>query len=182
MDSLDSAFFSQSTMPQTPVVEVEYAGFFRRFIAVFIDSIITGVVISLINRAITSAMAPNITQAITASGFSPENPTFPMEFFALFGDVLVISMLISFILNWLYFAGFESSSMMATPGKRVMGMSVVDEDGDQVSFGTATGRYLGKMISSILYIGYLMALFTSKKQALHDKIAGTFVTLRPRNY
>jgi uncharacterized RDD family membrane protein YckC len=69
--------------------------------------------------------------------------------------------------------------MQATPGKRLFGMKVTDLDGDPVGFGTATGRFLGKMISgALLMIGYLMAAFTAKKQALHDMIAGTVIVLR----
>jgi uncharacterized RDD family membrane protein YckC len=62
-----------------------------------------------------------------------------------------------------------------------MGIIVTDVDGDQASFGSATGRALGKYLSSlILYIGFLMIAFTKKKQGLHDKIAGTLVIRKPR--
>jgi uncharacterized RDD family membrane protein YckC len=46
----------------------------------------------------------------------------------------------------------------------------------RISFGRATGRFFAKIISSIiLFIGFIMAGFTEKKQALHDMIAGTLV-------
>jgi uncharacterized RDD family membrane protein YckC len=49
-------------------------------------------------------------------------------------------------------------------------------EGNKISFGRATGRYFGKLLSAfILLIGYIMAGFTEKKQALHDIIAGTLV-------
>ena len=48
---------------------------------------------------------------------------------------------------------------------------------ERVAFARATGRYFSKIISSmILFIGYIMAGFTARKQALHDMIAGTLVT------
>jgi uncharacterized RDD family membrane protein YckC len=49
-------------------------------------------------------------------------------------------------------------------------------NGNRVSFGTAFIRAIGKIISGmIMYIGYLMAAFTEKKQGLHDMIASTLV-------
>lgn len=48
--------------------------------------------------------------------------------------------------------------------------------GYPVTFGRATGRYFGKILSgAILMIGYIMAAFTERKQALHDMMAGTLV-------
>jgi uncharacterized RDD family membrane protein YckC len=53
---------------------------------------------------------------------------------------------------------------------------VTDLEGRRIGFGRATGRYFAKILSSLtLFIGYLMAGFTEKKQALHDMIAGTLV-------
>jgi uncharacterized RDD family membrane protein YckC len=49
-------------------------------------------------------------------------------------------------------------------------------DGNRISFGRATGRFFAKIISAIILgIGYIMAGFTEKKQALHDILAGTLV-------
>jgi uncharacterized RDD family membrane protein YckC len=49
-------------------------------------------------------------------------------------------------------------------------------DGNQVSFGRATGRYFGKIISGMIFmIGYILAGLTEKKQALHDIIANCLV-------
>jgi uncharacterized RDD family membrane protein YckC len=70
----------------------------------------------------------------------------------------------------------ESSSWQATLGKKALGMEVTDMEGRRIGFGRATGRTFGKIISAfILYIGFLMAAFTEKKQALHDMIAGCLV-------
>ena len=57
-----------------------------------------------------------------------------------------------------------------------LGIIVTDLNGNPISFGKANGRYWGKIISTlILLIGYIMAAFTEKKQALHDMMAGTLV-------
>jgi len=81
--------------------------------------------------------------------------------------------------NWLYFALQESGKIQATIGKKAVGLKVINEQGHQISFGQATGRYFGKIISGIiLLIGYLMVLWDPKKQALHDKMANTYVVKR----
>jgi uncharacterized RDD family membrane protein YckC len=80
------------------------------------------------------------------------------------------------IIGWLYFAGLESSARQATLGKSVLGIYVTDLDGNRISFLRATGRYFAKFISAIiLMIGFIMAAFTPRKQALHDMIASTLV-------
>jgi uncharacterized RDD family membrane protein YckC len=81
------------------------------------------------------------------------------------------------ILQWLYFAGMESSARQATFGKSVMSLRVANYEGRRISFGHATGRFFAKIVSGMipLAIGYIMAAFTEKKQALHDLIAGTLV-------
>jgi uncharacterized RDD family membrane protein YckC len=57
-----------------------------------------------------------------------------------------------------------------------MGIKVINLQGSRIGFGQASGRFFSKLISSaILCIGYMMAGFTERKQALHDMIAGTLV-------
>jgi len=75
-----------------------------------------------------------------------------------------------------YQAAFEASSLQGTPGKKAVGIKVTDMQGVRISFLRAAGRNAAKMISgTILCIGYLMALWTKKKQGLHDMIASTLV-------
>jgi uncharacterized RDD family membrane protein YckC len=83
---------------------------------------------------------------------------------------------LSFMLDWLYHAGFECSSFQATPGKMAISVIVTDMEGKRISFGRATGRHFGKIISGlILCIGFMMAGWTQKKQALHDMLADCLV-------
>lgn len=73
----------------------------------------------------------------------------------------------------------ESSPTQATLGKMTLGIIVTDTEGKRVSFGRATGRHWAKIISGlILFIGYFMAAFTSRKQALHDIIADCLVVVK----
>jgi len=86
---------------------------------------------------------------------------------------------VSFVGPWLYEALMLSSEWQATVGKRVMSIVVTGVDGSRISFGRATGRHFAKYISAfLLCIGFIMAAFTEKKQALHDMIAETLVVKR----
>jgi uncharacterized RDD family membrane protein YckC/Tfp pilus assembly major pilin PilA len=76
----------------------------------------------------------------------------------------------------LYYVGFESSALQATPGKLALSIKVTDLEGERIGIGRSLGRYIGKFVSGLtLGIGYIMAFFTSHRQALHDKIASTLV-------
>lgn len=75
-----------------------------------------------------------------------------------------------------YIVGFWTWNNGQTPGKMALGIRIVKTDGSPISFGVAILRYIGYWVSSIiLYIGFLMIAWDSKKQGLHDKIAGTYV-------
>jgi uncharacterized RDD family membrane protein YckC len=84
------------------------------------------------------------------------------------------------LIEWLYFAGFESSSWQATPGKKVLNLVVTDLSGARISFGRGTGRYFSKWVTQLIpvFIGYILAGITERKQALHDMIASTLVLRR----
>ena len=80
------------------------------------------------------------------------------------------------IVVWLYAALMESSARQATLGKMMIGVVVTDTEGNRLSFGRASARYFAKFVSVItLMIGFIMAAFTKRKQALHDIMAGTLV-------
>jgi len=83
--------------------------------------------------------------------------------------------LLSAVIGFGYFIYFEGSERQATLGKQVMGIRVVTANGGKVDFAKAAVRNLSRILSGILLIGYIMALFTEKEQALHDMIAGTIV-------
>ena len=84
--------------------------------------------------------------------------------------------------HWIYEAWMMSSEWQATVGKRVLGIIVTDVRGGRISFARASGRHFAKYISAVLlFIGFFMAAFTAKKQALHDMIADTLVVNKPGN-
>lgn len=80
---------------------------------------------------------------------------------------------------WLYFAGQESGPRMATLGKRAMGLAVQGVDGRRLDFGRASLRWIARWLSGLaLGLGYLLALFSERRQTLHDLIAGSVVVQR----
>lgn len=84
--------------------------------------------------------------------------------------------LTGFFISWMYYALLDSSSWQGTIGKKVMGISVCDLEGSRISFLRATLRYFFHIFSAlILYIGFLMVIFTKKKQALHDMMTSCVV-------
>jgi uncharacterized RDD family membrane protein YckC len=146
-----------------PVPSVRYAGFWIRFVAFVIDAILVGIVI-LPFSVMISAM-------IRISGSAVAMPGVGIDLVAG-----IVRLGLSGCANWIYEAALESSSKQATIGKMVLGLKVTDLDGRRISFLRATGRHFAKILSAmILLIGYIMAGFTQRKQALHDILAGTFV-------
>ncbi len=129
----------------------EYAGFWLRAAAYLIDAIILTVVGFLIYGTIGGDfLEPNAFSRILAA-----------------------------LISVGYFVYYESSEKQATFGKQAIGIVVTDIHGGRISVGQAVGRYFAKILSAmILLIGFFMAGFTDKKQALHDMIAGTLVVKR----
>ncbi len=80
------------------------------------------------------------------------------------------------LVAWLYFAVCESSKWQATIGKFCLRLRVADISGRRIGFWRATGRYFGKLLSRLFcFFGFVMILFTKKRQALHDKLTNTVV-------
>ena len=142
-----------------------YAGFWRRFAAYIIDTIVIIAVLVILQVA-TGLTFECVTPEGAQAGFSCESTA--------------IGNLVMLVGGWLYFALMETSSRQATLGKMALGIVVTDADGNRLSFGRATGRYFGKIVSAvILMIGFIMIAFTSRKQGLHDIMAGCLVTRKP---
>jgi len=88
----------------------------------------------------------------------------------------ILGAVVGLLSAWLYYALLESSSKQATIGKMICGIFVTDLQGQRISFGQASGRYFGMIVSAIiLCIGFLMCIWTEKKQCLHDMMAGCLV-------
>ena len=142
---------------------MEYAGFWRRAVAAIIDLFLLGFLQAIIMVAVIAGMTFGESSEQTAV-------------------ILTVALnLAIFVAMWLYFALMESSKLQATIGKMIIGVVVSDLDGNRISFGHASGRYFSKAVSTvILMIGYMMAGWTGRKQALHDIMAKCLVIRKPR--
>ena len=135
------------SLPPALPDQPRYAGFWIRLLAYIIDAFILGV------------MTFPLLQVLSMMGIGEH-----------FGNVMSIA------ISWMYFAVFESSGWMASPGKKALGLIVTDEQGMRLSIGRATRRYFAKILSGLLLgLGFVMVAFTARKQGLHDKIFHTLV-------
>jgi uncharacterized RDD family membrane protein YckC len=79
---------------------------------------------------------------------------------------------------WLYFALLESSPRQGTLAKMLLRERVTDLDGNRITFERASVRHFAMYMSLVtpLLIGFLMAFWTKRRQALHDYVSSTLVT------
>lgn len=144
-----------------------YAGFCRRAVAFILDMLIVSIPTALI-------FGPMVALEAVSLGGTPENISAVQA--GLVGATVFSWQLAALVLTWLYFAIWESGAKQSTWGKRLLGIKVVGADGGRISFGRATARFFCKTFSYlILYVGFIMAAFTSRKRALHDMIVETYV-------
>jgi uncharacterized RDD family membrane protein YckC len=148
----------------TPQVAVEPAGFWRRFLASFIDGIIVTVIQMPIKIPLTFIQMTAFGDSGTGLG-------------GYLGSTFV-SLIVSFATIFFYYGWFYSTKG-ATPGKMVMDLRVLREDtGTHLSYWRSFGReFVGKAILGMatLGVGYLMAAFREDKKALHDLAFGSRV-------
>ena len=138
-----------------------HAGFWLRVAAYLIDGLILSPVFVVLYLSVVGSFA--VPLAMQPGGMVP---------FRVFPSLWFVWILVP----WLYYALCECSAWQATPGKLALGLRVTDEYGRRIGFGRATGRFFGKFLSgAILDIGYMLAGWTERKQALHDLMAGCCV-------
>jgi len=143
----------EDIQPEAPKKEtsenVQYAGFWIRFVALIIDGIILGIVA----RIFFGSGSAGIEAGTMSVGYD--------------GWQMIIPILYT-ILFWKYFA--------ATPGKMALGLKIVQENGQNLEWKHALLRYVGYLVSGfVLCLGFIWAAFDKKKQGWHDKIAKTIV-------
>ncbi len=129
------------------VVSAAKAGFWIRFLALFIDSVILAV-INFIIAAILNSSATGRSGIQTFLG------------------------LVYFVYLW----SSSSPWPGQTVGDKLLNIRVVKTDGSDLSVVVALIRYVGLVISIlVVFIGVIWAAFDPNKQGWHDKIAGTYV-------
>ena len=150
--------------PPASKVQYKYAGFWLRFLAYMVDFIILfffGLFIESlfgINNALMNAKSLSELKAVEASA------NYTMSIWA------------SIVFGLVYYIVFWVDNDGATPGKKLLGIKIIKSNGEKIRFSNAIIRYIGTFISAFtILIGYLWIIWDKKKQALHDKIAGTLV-------
>ncbi len=155
---------SQRFLPTCRQAVPLYAGFWLRVAAWLIDAVILGPIAVLASALVVGVMA--------WAWVPPTGAAVPGYAFAAWLWVCPVV----FALSWLYCSGCESSRWQATPGKRVLGLRVTDARGHRIGFARASARWVGRLASAAMAgIGYLLAGWTARKQALHDLMAGCCV-------
>jgi uncharacterized RDD family membrane protein YckC len=148
----------QEVPVQQTVPEIKYAGFWIRFAAYVLDSIAINIVV--IPVSFLSGAIVGFTNAPGAGG----------ELGGALGGIA------GGIIGWSYLI-IMTHKKAATLGKMAFDLKVISEDGTRLTLGKIFLREtVGKIVSGlIIMIGYIMAAFTEKKQALHDKFASSVV-------
>jgi len=166
---------SYAPAPLAPILPSPYAGFWLRVVAHLIDDLLLGIGIGIL-VLIGVAIVGVGTFRPMFEGMNGDNPEMPA---AMISTIILVAVA-AVLLTWIYNAAMESSRHQGTLGKMALGLIVTDLQGRPIGFGHATGRYFAKIITGLIPfgIGYAMAGFTEKKQALHDMIAGCLVLRR----
>jgi uncharacterized RDD family membrane protein YckC len=154
---------------------VRYAGFWLRLAATMIDVVLLTVVISPLLLVIYGFDSRGLTDLDSMVFSGPKDfmvwyvlpaltPRGPME-------VLIQWVLptIALIVFWKY--------RSATPGKIILSLKIVDaRTGGGLSLEQCVVRYFAYLVSMLsLGLGFLWIAFDKRKQAWHDKLAGTVV-------
>ncbi len=162
MEGITIVYGNGSHIPLPPmgVNTIKYAGFWIRFLALFVDGIIV--------FAVSFPIKLLFNTVISVAG---DGDSFALSF--------LLSM-ISFLISVTYYVGL-THKYRATWGKKLVGIEVRSDDNvSSASLGSIILREtVGKFVSGIiLCVGYIMVAFTDKKQAAHDMIAKTVVVYK----
>ena len=153
---------------------IQYAGFGVRLIALLLDTLILALPLIIIISIVSggdffdiSAMQEVIAQAqrgdINALQHAPKTD---MTWELIF-EIAMATLIIIFWKKW----------MGATPGKKLMGITVVDaKTFKMIDNKQAITRYIGYIVSTIPFLlGFVMVIFRKDRRALHDVLANTAV-------
>ena len=153
----------------------QYAGFWIRVLASIIDSAVVYVPMQLL-QAMVYYLVLGVTywehQKMDLAAHSGEfGYVYQMP-----DEVFWWVTLVNITFGIFYFGSMTSSKWQGTVGKRALGLRVVDEEGNRISFKRSLIRYLGYIPSGlVLCLGYLWVGISERKQGWHDVIAKTVV-------
>ena len=154
----------------------QYAGFWLRAAAIFIDSIILGIAGQVIGSLVQAMIFPDSLRRLAELRDHPESagPGALVFIFQMTAVMLVVGLLIGIAYDVFFLRRYS-----ATPGKLAVGVRIERADGSPLSTGRIIGRYFGRTLSGlVMSVGYLIAAFDEQKRALHDFICDTRVVKR----
>ena len=164
--SASQTISSQSTrQEQEKEIEKEYvyASIWRRFCAALFDAFLAAAIL----------LPATVLLIWVMEAYHSEIGLSEYKSRTAMGTAAVLLWIVCF---GLYSASAESSVHQATPGKRLLKLKVVSTSHGRLSFQQASWRYYAKFLSTFaLLVGFAIAFFHSRKQSLHDMIAGTLV-------
>jgi uncharacterized RDD family membrane protein YckC len=164
---------------QPATTSVRYAGFWFRVLAAIIDGVALAIAAKIVGLFLPAPPAPPSSDNIDAI-MAYANALMPTS--TLIADAVIA---------WAYFALQESSAAQATIGKRLLGIRVSTEDGGRLSLASASlrawplylpniawlaGSWLGGLVGLAAFIACICVAFSSRKQGLHDRMAGAILT------
>ncbi|MGB6429335.1 MAG: RDD family protein [Candidatus Acidiferrales bacterium] len=162
-------------------IEQRYAGFWLRVTPAVLDLMVLGLALGVFVSFLEVARGSPTAFLNLRPG---DPPSAVIKAIGLRGIIAILGFFI--VSGWLYYALLESSRWQGTLGKKFFGLYVTDTQGNRISFGRATRRYLcGHFWLCVPSIGGLYFTtdcicsgLTARKQALHDAITGCLVLRR----
>lgn len=156
-----------------------FVGFWMRTLATLIDLIVINVLVYGIGHlgaeALGVGMSAQEREALFASMRLGLAYTDQAALHQLAIYLLVLS-LVSMVVVVVVDAILPATRLRSTPGKALLGVVMVDANGQPLGYGRAIGRHVAKSISALTFgIGFIMTAFTHEKQALHDMMLQTRV-------
>ncbi len=162
----------QARAVQEKTLQGQYAGFISRLFAFMIDVVIVSLTVGTITWFVSVTVT--VLQLRTFLGFSLKSVAGSAEFIdALFGPLsaIIFITLVTVLYHMVFLA-----LVGQTPGKALLGLRVVTLDGKRLGYGRSFLRLVCYLVSGFpLYLGFLWVILDDRRQAWHDKLAGTCV-------
>lgn len=161
--------------------QMRYAGFWRRVVATVIDMCLLAPLVLGVSAIILPKPTPEEDLAVRQLTIGRLTGAERQEVQHRFTARAIYFWELAFFVAAPYFVLLESSTLRGTVGKHMLGLRVTDLNGRRIRPSRAIKRYLGRLVSAMpAWYGFAMAGLTSRKQALHDFLAGTLVVIRDR--
>lgn len=149
------------------------AAWWKRLVAIILDSLIVGVPFGILAAIVAAAAAEDatidpITGELESGG-------------AEFGGAVILIYALALVVAVLYYGLLNGGANGQTLGKKVLNIRVRDANtGGPIGVGRGIGRYfVGLILGAVCFIGAILnglwPLWDQKRQALHDKAVSSVV-------